>query len=529
MASARRRKKQKQRSRQNQPGGSNSNAARPFPWHVFLLALSVVVFIDVVRLEIKSVSIKTPLFDKYKSLRGTTTTKIKNAFQINNNKTLYIPPSLNAANQRRLSIDHGDGKCEWTPPTYNVPENIDFHKTIITGFPSGDKRMIFVQMEALTGWPAKDEWDFEFLGTSNHPFIKANYPHHEGIWGWGGVADQSIIMIRNIRRSMVEYHDILWDIGYAKTWEDASLNLENLYSGAPPIEDFFAWRDWRVMEECHWYGWFIDYWMEGGLMRDMFTHKITTPEHWNMLMMPTVYTLAELDYDLVVGDDEVTPSYDPHCNNGDVTDGCEPIAVISAEKLRDYDEGPAETARIANVLLKDSRMGKYVIDPKAWDCIWTELIVKHKGLKTVHQRPGFVEKDYNFSSEMLEEMIWQLDRLIGKYSASPWNTKDTANRIVELIVEHRSLIQTELNEVNSGVRKLSERDFLGPKERRRRLKVKEEADPDGATSSTAKKDKKDPTEYFNELERKAFREKRKARRVKRRQAQRAKKEADAML
>jgi hypothetical protein len=29
---------------------------------------------------------------------------------------------------------------------------------------------------------AKDEWDFEYLGNSNHPFIKANYPHHEGIW-----------------------------------------------------------------------------------------------------------------------------------------------------------------------------------------------------------------------------------------------------------------------------------------------------------------------------------------------------------
>jgi len=281
------------------------------------------------------------------------------------------------------------------------------------------------------------------------------------------------------------------------------------------------------------YRWFIDYWMEGGLMRDMFTHKITTPEHWNMLMMPTVYTLAELDYDLVVGDDEVTPSYDPHCDNGDVTDGCKPVAIISAEKLQDYAEGPAETARIANVLLKDSRMGKYVIDPKAWDCIWTELIQNKKGLKTVSQRPGFVEKDYNFSKEMLEEMIWQLDRLILKYRGSLWNTKETANRIVELIVEHRSLIQTELKEVNSGVRELSERDFLGPTERRRRLKVKEEEEPDGggdgaaSSSSAAKKEKKDHTEYFNDLERKAFRDKRKARRVKRRQAQRAKKETDA--
>ena len=127
-----------------------------------------------------------------------------------------------------MSIDLGGGACLWQPPEYDVPSELDFHKTIIAGFPSGDKRMIFGQMEALTGWrkfcvgtmmlisnvlcvvqtwltfyssvyihlstsfhlyelvlhtfsAAKDEWDFEFLGDSNHPFIKANYPHHEGM------------------------------------------------------------------------------------------------------------------------------------------------------------------------------------------------------------------------------------------------------------------------------------------------------------------------------------------------------------
>lgn len=74
---------------------------------------------------------------------------------------------------------------------------------------------------------------------TNHPFIKANYPHHEGVWGWGQAADQVVMMIRNIRKSMVECekqryqspnyfapcltselpasirtdHDILWDLG----------------------------------------------------------------------------------------------------------------------------------------------------------------------------------------------------------------------------------------------------------------------------------------------------------------------------
>ena len=53
----------------------------------------------------------------------------------------------------------------------------------------------------------------------------------------------------------VEYHDILWDIGYAKTWEEASeAKLTNLFQERPPLDDFLAWRDLLVMDEIHWYG-----------------------------------------------------------------------------------------------------------------------------------------------------------------------------------------------------------------------------------------------------------------------------------
>ena len=65
---------------------------------------------------------------------------------------------LQSHNERQLSVYLGNGKCKWQPPDYDVPDNIDFYKTVIAGFPSGDKRLTFIQMEALTGWPAKDEW-----------------------------------------------------------------------------------------------------------------------------------------------------------------------------------------------------------------------------------------------------------------------------------------------------------------------------------------------------------------------------------
>ena len=66
---------------------------------------------------------------------------------------LHTPPSLSIdQGSRALSINLGGGACQWLPPNYDVPAELDFHKTLIAGFPSGDKGMIFVQMEVLTGW-----------------------------------------------------------------------------------------------------------------------------------------------------------------------------------------------------------------------------------------------------------------------------------------------------------------------------------------------------------------------------------------
>ena len=115
---------------------------------------------------------------------------------------------------RALSISLGDGQCEWVAAIQwwdeGFPTDGDFHKTLIAGYPSGDKRLTFLQLEGLTGLSARDEWDFKFLGMTNQPFIKANYPHHEGIWGWEDVADQVILVVSNLQKSMIEYHDILW-------------------------------------------------------------------------------------------------------------------------------------------------------------------------------------------------------------------------------------------------------------------------------------------------------------------------------
>ena len=113
-----------------------------------------------------------------------------------------------------------------------------------------------------------------------------------------------------------------------------------------------------------------------GLMRDYFTHKITTPEHWRMLMMPTVYTAAELDYNVVVGPDTVVePSYDPHCANGDISGGCRPVLVVSAEVLRDHTLGASETQKIANLISSNAKMAPYVIDSEVSSSLDQKLLI----------------------------------------------------------------------------------------------------------------------------------------------------------
>jgi len=361
--------------------------------------------------------------------------------------TVYLRvPAHIAEVQRRLAT--GCGLPEHAPNS--------FKRTIIASFPSDDKTHVFSQVEALTGLPGRDEWEFEFEGRSDHPLINANYPHHEGIWGWGNVAQQSVLMIPNLQRALSEYHDVLWNIA-----KSASVGQSN--STAPSILEFHAWRDLRIQEELHRYGWFIDYWMEGGLMRDVSTHKATTLEHWNVLTMPTRFTREERNYDLVVGPNAVViPSFDPHCAKGDVSGGCEVVAVVSIDRLQTYQKSFGETQKLLTALKKE---GEDIVPETAWDCVWKER----------NPNGGFpkLENQRHFSLEMLEEMGLELSRLIDKYSNG--YKKEIARTLVEILVEQRASLQMETNMINSGAYELTDRDFLGPKERFRRSQLTTEA------------------------------------------------------
>ena len=107
--------------------------------------------------------------------------------------------------------------------------------------------------------------------------------------------------------------------------------------------------------------------------------------------------------------------------------------------------------------------------------------------------------------KMLDAMLTELDYLINKYSGSEWNSKSTANRLVDLLQEHRQLVQIERNQ--AGSRALRDQDFLGPKERQKRktLKLIEDGkDPD----EIEEEEKEDFSQYFRIIEAKLLEKKR---------------------
>ena len=118
-------------------------------------------------------------------------------------------------------------------------------------------------------------------------------------------------------------------------------------------------------------------------------------------------------------------------------------------------------------MLNKKGVGDYLIQEDAWECIWEELIINKIGLKTFIDREGPSERDYYFSTEMLDEMIVELDRLISKYSAVEWESVKVTPTLIDLLTEHRGLIVEELAELSSGTRKLTFQDFLGPNTRAR--------------------------------------------------------------
>lgn len=336
-------------------------------------------------------------------------------------------------------------KCNWSPGRYMVTENGNLFKTLVTGYPGVAKRVVYSQMERLVGLSQSDEWP-HYMAKPYRPFVKADYPHHEGYWNWGNNMDQTVLVMRNPRYAILEYHDILHDIDYARTAEDAYENVHKLFLNRPKTENYQNWRDMRTIREVHWYGWYIDFWMEGGLLRDVMTHKLTTPEHFVKMLMPHKYEGVDL-FERMLGNKTIEPHYSYHCVVDMPNSACEPVSIISLERLLDPVMGPNETAEIAAIL--EGKQGVDILAPEIRNCIWEELTNDGYTIMQNRIKPSQSEHSYGLSTKILVEMVTELDRLKNKYSAPEWSGRKTAQVLVELFNEYTSDINNSIQTMSS--------------------------------------------------------------------------------
>jgi len=346
---------------------------------------------------------------------------------------------------RRISINLGNGKCLWTPPSYDPP-NGTFFSTLVVGYPGGSKRIVFQELEALTGQAFNDEWP-TVLNIPHRAFAKGNYPHHEGTWGFNDTMNQVILIMRNPLDAIVEYHDVLNDINYATDAETAFKESKNLYINRPSLDEWREWRDLRLPAEIHWYGWFIDYWMEGGLMRDIPSHRPVTEDFFKkMLTIPGPYYESGMGYSEVIANTTIPLTYDPHCLNDMPNGHCEPILIISSENIMDAVKGYNESDKLA--LAVDGKEGIDVIAEEARDCIWDEIMIHKKGLRNMRDRSGQSQSLYQFKLEYLNEIVKELTRLKTKYSLTEWSYTQTAKDLVLILDEYIADVNSNIADGN---------------------------------------------------------------------------------
>lgn len=156
-------------------------------------------------------------------------------------------------------------------------------------------------------------------------------------------------------------------------------------------------------------------------------------------------------------------SYDANCDPANTAD-CKARVIISAERLMDPATGRAENHKIGNLLNQTAGVQETLIDEVAWDCLYDLLIGDNPdglanedtdGYNDYRSREGIATRKHVVSTRHLTKMIQQLTRLINKYSAYDletnldWSVSETAASLVEILTEHRDVVQAELDETST--------------------------------------------------------------------------------
>lgn len=330
---------------------------------------------------------------------------------------------------RSLVTVHSDGVgCEWSDPQL-VNETVapTLEATILAAYPGSAKRAAFLQLEGLTELIASDDYNLnDDLNSTKYAFVKTQYPHFEGTWSWGNKATRSIYVLQNPRTALRTYMFLKHEINYSRGRWTSWLHVGDVFKARPPVNEWNNFKRHRFNREMNSWSWHLEFWIEGGLFRDIWSHNVTSRRHMYGLQHPEIYTEAELAV-FYNGETKngknVTPTWDHHCASdgdhiADMSD-CRPVEIISFEHLMDPNTGPLEIAKLANAI--QGQTGVNVVQESAWPCVWNKVVVENAtGTLTDADREGPEMEEYIFSEEEVELIISELKRLKEKYSQEEW-------------------------------------------------------------------------------------------------------------
>jgi len=322
--------------------------------------------------------------------------------------------------ERKLWNYFGNGQCEWTG---SKPFDVDSdpHGTLFASYPASGMRVTWQQTEGLTGSEVSD--DFFRLNFPKIGLVKTQFPHYEGIWSYGNLLDQTILLIRNPRWAMPSYHTLLSEIDYAHTWELAYDEIPNVFTRRAPMEDWLKWRDYRFDAEIILWGYHIDFYMSGG------------EQYW---YDEDFERNGQYPFRLLNDTDRPwKKSY--HCVH---ECDCYPKDVISYERLKEVTTGPNELRKIANVIR--GKAGIDVIPDDAIDCIWHDTWVKTPNNNN-DDRLGPPREAYNFTIPQLEKINDKLVEMRDKYSTGSWVNNSNAIALVENFASYIDGVTDELD------------------------------------------------------------------------------------
>jgi hypothetical protein len=336
---------------------------------------------------------------------------------------------------RTINTNGGDANCRLARP-HDAPQTSteDIFSTLLVAYPGSGKRTAFQQLEGMTELRAADDHALTpDAKEKRFAFMKTNYPQHEGTWGFDDMVDQSILLVRNPRWALVSYQHLLYEIDYSTDWEESYSKRYFAYTRRPPVDDWLLWRALRFDVEIQKWGWFIDYWMEGGVFRDLFSNELTNTAHFNRLTQPVMYAQAEL----INAQKELNitePIIDPHCKTD--LQNCKPVAIASFEKIIDVSTGPVEIGRFVAAI--QGKPGIPNIDKEANECVWRELIINGKKYTNTLQDRGGKGKgpamaEFTFTLKQMNTIQAELGRLKTKYSGKEWEDDSVAEALVGYI------------------------------------------------------------------------------------------------